>query len=211
MAISTARESCASRPPRPPVCRRRSARARKAAEAQLLVREPAVVGRDAGDVRAARQRVPGGGGEGAVARDVLVGLDLGARDRPAALLGQPDDPVDRLLVRQLTAGSRHPASPTPDARDPNPSGHNPSVLSIDAIIDELYALPPEEFTPARNAAAAGLRKEGRRAEAAVVLEQRKPTAAAARLERLVRDRRRDIEAFLAAAARTRDAQLSGKG
>jgi len=85
------------------------------------------------------------------------------------------------------------------------------VPSIDAIIDELYGLPPEEFTRARNAAAAGLRKEGRRAEAAVVLEQRKPSAGAAALNRLVRDRRRDIEAFLAAAARLRDAQLSGKG
>ncbi len=85
------------------------------------------------------------------------------------------------------------------------------MLSIDAIIDELYALPPEEFTRARNAAAAGLRKEGRRAEAAVVLEQRKPTAAAARLNRLVRENRGEVDAFLAAAGRLRDAQLAGRG
>jgi hypothetical protein len=84
-------------------------------------------------------------------------------------------------------------------------------LAPDDVADQLYGLPLEEFTRARNEAAAELRKAGRRDEADAVKALRKPTAAAATLNRLVRDRRREVEAFLAAAAELRDAQFGGKG
>jgi hypothetical protein len=83
--------------------------------------------------------------------------------------------------------------------------------SVTAIADELYGLPPAEFTRARDAAAAALRKEGRRAEAAQVEELRKPTSAAAAVNGLVRSHRPEVEQFLAAAAALRDAQLGGSG
>jgi len=84
-------------------------------------------------------------------------------------------------------------------------------VTVDEIIDRLYGLPPEEFTAARDEAARELRAEGRRAEAAQVKERRKPNAAAGAVNRLVRDRRVDVERFLAAAGALRDAQLEGKG
>lgn len=84
-------------------------------------------------------------------------------------------------------------------------------MDVEEIIDSLYALPPAEFTQARNQAAAELRKGGRRVEADRVKELRKPTAAAAAVNRLVRDRRTDVEEYLRLAVATRDAQLAGKG
>ena len=84
-------------------------------------------------------------------------------------------------------------------------------MATDEIADRLYALPIEEFTSVRNDAAAELRKEGRRDEADEVKALRKPTAAAAAANRLVREHRDQIEAYLAAAAALRDAQFAGKG
>jgi hypothetical protein len=84
-------------------------------------------------------------------------------------------------------------------------------MSTDEIADRLYALPIEEFTKARNDAAAELRKARRRDEADEVKALRKPTAAAAAVNRLVREHRDQVEAYLAAAAALRDAQFAGKG
>jgi DNA-binding phage protein len=84
-------------------------------------------------------------------------------------------------------------------------------MATDEIADRLYALPIEEFTSARNDAAAELRKEGRREEADEVKGLRKPTAAAAAVNRLVREHRDQVEAYIAAAAALRDAQFAGKG
>ena len=84
-------------------------------------------------------------------------------------------------------------------------------MATDEIAHRLYALPIEEFTSARNDAAAELRNEGRRDEADEVKALRKPTAAAAAANRLVREHRDQIEAYLAAAAALRDAQFAGKG
>src|SRR5205085_3763976 len=79
------------------------------------------------------------------------------------------------------------------------------------IIDRLYGLPLEEFTRARNEAAAELRQAGSRADAERVKALRKPTAAAAAVNRLVREHRAEVEAFLDAAAGLRDAQFGGQG
>ncbi len=84
-------------------------------------------------------------------------------------------------------------------------------MSVDEVIDRLYDLPPEEFTQARNQAERELRKAGERQGADQVKALRKPTAAAAAVNRLVRTHRAEVESFLAAAARLRDAQFAGKG
>jgi hypothetical protein len=80
-------------------------------------------------------------------------------------------------------------------------------MTVDEIIDHLYGLPPAEFTAARNEAAAALSGEDR----ARMKTLRKPTAAAAAVNRLVREHRDDVEAYLGASAALRDAQVSGKG
>jgi|SRR5579862_48131 len=84
-------------------------------------------------------------------------------------------------------------------------------MDVETIIDELYRLPPAEFTRARDGASADLRKAGRRVEADRVKALRKPNAAAAAVNRLVRDHRAEVEDYLEAAAAMRDAQLAGKG
>jgi hypothetical protein len=84
-------------------------------------------------------------------------------------------------------------------------------MSVDEIADRLYALPPEEFTQARNQAERELRKAGERDQADRVKALRKPSAVAGTVNRLVRGHRARVEAFLAAAARLRDAQFAGKG
>lgn len=84
-------------------------------------------------------------------------------------------------------------------------------VSVDEIADRLYALPPEEFTRARNEAERDLRKAGEREQADRVKALRKPTAVAAAVNQLARSHRSEVEAFLAAAAGLRDAQFAGKG
>lgn len=84
-------------------------------------------------------------------------------------------------------------------------------MSADEIADRLYALPPDEFTQARNQAERELRKAGERTQADQVKALRKPSAAAGAVNRLVREHRPEVEAFLAAAAALRDAQFAGKG
>ena len=85
------------------------------------------------------------------------------------------------------------------------------VVTVEDVAERLYALPPEDFTRSRYEAAADLRKTGRRTEADEVKAMRKPTAAAAAANRLVREHRSEVEKFLRAAERLRDAQFAGKG
>lgn len=82
---------------------------------------------------------------------------------------------------------------------------------MDEIADRLYALAPQDFTQARNHAERELRKAGEREQADEVKALRKPTAAAGAVNRLVREHRPEVDAFLAAAATLRDAQFAGKG
>ena len=84
-------------------------------------------------------------------------------------------------------------------------------MSLEEIADQLYALPPDEFTEARNEAERELRKAGEQERADKVRALRKPTAAAGAANRLVREHRHEVDAFLAAAASLRDAQFAGKG
>jgi hypothetical protein len=84
-------------------------------------------------------------------------------------------------------------------------------MNVDEIAERLYALPAEEFTRVRNEAERELRKAGEREQADAVKALRKPTAAAGTVNRLVREHRPEVDAFLAAARTLRDAQFAGKG
>jgi len=84
-------------------------------------------------------------------------------------------------------------------------------VAADDIVDRLYDLPLGEFVRARDEAARELRKAGEREEADRVKALKKPTAAAGAANRLVRERRDEVEEFLRAAVEVREAQLAGKG
>ena len=66
-------------------------------------------------------------------------------------------------------------------------------VDVDEIAERLYALPPDEFTAARD-------QEAKQADSAylrkAITALRKPTAAAHAVNRLVRDRADDIDALL---------------
>jgi hypothetical protein len=76
------------------------------------------------------------------------------------------------------------------------------------VVDHLYGGDLDEFVPARTAAAKALRGEGRRAEAGAVESLRKPTVAAAAVNRAVRAEPKLLEALLAAGERLREVQLA---
>jgi hypothetical protein len=77
---------------------------------------------------------------------------------------------------------------------------------VAAAADELYGLPLQEFTKARNELERRLRGEGKREEAQAVKALRKPTAAAWALNQLARRRGGDVAELLAAGERLRQAQ-----
>jgi len=85
------------------------------------------------------------------------------------------------------------------------------AVTVEDVAERLYGLPLEEFTRSRNEAVSTLRNAGRRADADEVKGLRKPTAAASAVNRLVRGHRTEVQAFLRAAERLRDAQFAGKG
>ena len=78
--------------------------------------------------------------------------------------------------------------------------------SLDQVANELYGLPPGEFTEARDALVKRLRADKERELANEVKALRKPTLAAWALNQLVRNRRKDVEKLLAAGEELREAQ-----
>ena len=76
--------------------------------------------------------------------------------------------------------------------------------------DGLYALPLDEFVRERDELAGRLRREGRRDEADAVKSLRKPSVVAWAVNQLAHRRAEELQAFLAAANRLRDAQ-TGRG
>jgi hypothetical protein len=88
------------------------------------------------------------------------------------------------------------------------------AVDLEAALDDLYGAAPEEFVDERKRLAGALKQEGRKAEAARVLELRKPTVPAWTVNQLVRRRRKDVDALLEAGERLADAQaslLAGEG
>jgi FtsZ-binding cell division protein ZapB len=76
---------------------------------------------------------------------------------------------------------------------------------LDAEIASLYSLPLAEFTPARNALSARLRREGDREASERVKGLAKPTASAWAVNVLFRDETEKMDALLAAGAAARRA------
>jgi hypothetical protein len=77
------------------------------------------------------------------------------------------------------------------------------------VVEELYAAPPDEFVARRDALAKELRTGGDRDAADAVKKLRRPSVAAAAVNRLARDSADDVEALLAAGEALRQAQLGG--
>ena len=78
--------------------------------------------------------------------------------------------------------------------------------AVEQAADELYALPPGEFTRARDERAKALRKDGQRDEADAVKALRKPTLAAWALNQLTRQRPKKVAGLIAAGEELRAAQ-----
>lgn len=78
-------------------------------------------------------------------------------------------------------------------------------------IDQLYALPPEQFTAARNELAKSLREDGRRSDAEAVLALKRPSLGAWVLNQLARTQPQEIIQLIKAGERLRKIQASGKG
>jgi hypothetical protein len=79
-------------------------------------------------------------------------------------------------------------------------------VDLDKEIDKLYAVSPAEFVARRKALAQKLRKDGERAAAMRVEDLRKPSAAAAVVNRLARSERMNVRALVAAGERLFEAQ-----
>jgi hypothetical protein len=77
---------------------------------------------------------------------------------------------------------------------------------VDEAADELYGLPPGEFTRARDERAKELRGGGEREAANAVKALRRPTVAAWALNQLARRRRKDLDKLLSAGEGLRAAQ-----
>ncbi len=77
---------------------------------------------------------------------------------------------------------------------------------VQQAAEELYGLPPAEFTGARDERAKELRKSGDRAAAEAVKALRKPTVAAWALNQLARQRGKELGRLLSAGERLRAAQ-----
>lgn len=90
----------------------------------------------------------------------------------------------------------------------------PKGTDVEAVIDRLYSLDPDEFTSARNDAAKELRANGDRAASDQVKALKKPTAVAWAVNQLSRRNPKLVDELLDAGASLRSAQraaLSGAG
>jgi hypothetical protein len=81
-----------------------------------------------------------------------------------------------------------------------------SVVDVESVAEELYGLPVEEFTAARDAQSASARKDGDRDLAAAIKKLSRPTTAAWLANLLVRERTQQIEELLELGAAMREAQ-----
>jgi hypothetical protein len=82
----------------------------------------------------------------------------------------------------------------------------PREINLEREIDRLYAAPADEFTGKRKELAKKLRGQGERGAAMRVEDLRKPTTAAAYVNRLARSERMNVRALLTAGERLREAQ-----
>ncbi|MPZ96738.1 MAG: hypothetical protein GEU96_17960 [Propionibacteriales bacterium] len=78
-------------------------------------------------------------------------------------------------------------------------------MDFDAIADELYGLPPGEFTATRNALVKEAKSSGNQALATRIQKLAKPTASAWLVNQLVRQHRDDLEPLIALGDELREA------
>jgi len=83
--------------------------------------------------------------------------------------------------------------------------------SLDSKLDDLYAGPPDEFVSKRDELAKELRKAGDKDAAAEVKALRRPTAAAALVNELSRERKKDVAELAKAGEDLRSATSAGDG
>jgi len=102
--------------------------------------------------------------------------------------------------------------PQPDAAHPDGSatseaaGPEPGDSSFDAIADELYELPPDEFVPARDDRVAAAKEAGDRDLARALGRLRRPTKAAWLANLLARHRTEQLDGLVALARGLAQAQ-----
>jgi hypothetical protein len=85
------------------------------------------------------------------------------------------------------------------------------VPDLETELDELYALPPAEFTASRNDLARRLKEAGRSDAAVEVKQLRKPTVPVWAVNQLARGNRNDVDALVEAGERLRSAQKEALG
>ena len=85
------------------------------------------------------------------------------------------------------------------------------TTALDTVADELYAVPPDEFVGARDAAVAAARERGDRDLAKAIGRLRRPTKAAWLANLLARHRSAQLEGLLSLAAGLADAQRTLDG
>ncbi len=84
-------------------------------------------------------------------------------------------------------------------------------MALQAAADELYGLPPEQFTAARDDFANRLRQAGERELATAVRDLRRPSVSAWLVNLLVRRRGPDLDDLVDIGDRIRSAMTSGAG
>ncbi|MGA8679033.1 MAG: hypothetical protein WB592_01035 [Acidimicrobiales bacterium] len=82
---------------------------------------------------------------------------------------------------------------------------------FDHIVEELYGLPPAEFTSKRDAYASQARRSGEQGLAASIKSLKRPTTSAWLANRLVRERRQKVVSLIELGAALRQAQASLAG
>jgi hypothetical protein len=90
-------------------------------------------------------------------------------------------------------------------------GRTRPMVSLEDVAAELYALPPDEFTPTRNARSKELKADGDRDLAAAVGGLPKPSAAAWAVNLLVRAHSDEVGQLLTLGTLLRDAQAALAG
>lgn len=83
-------------------------------------------------------------------------------------------------------------------------------MDVAEVADELYGLPPEEFTAARNERAKAYRSGGDRKLGAQIAALRKPSTAAWVVNQLARHRRAELDQLIELGATMREAHLDLK-
>ncbi|GAA4350076.1 coiled-coil domain-containing protein [Angustibacter luteus] len=84
-------------------------------------------------------------------------------------------------------------------------------MDIEAVVDELYRLPPDEFTGRRDELAADAKADGDAALAKQVKALRRPTASAALMNQLARDESDSLADYLELGEQLREAQANLSG